>query len=75
MVSVPTSAPAPFTSRRLEGTSGAAALPAASLPSTFDVTAVLNGVVAVSFAAVGVTGLTVIVIVEVAVAPLASATR
>ena len=70
-----TSAPPAPTSRTDDGTSGAVAEPGASLPRTFDVTAVLNGVVAVSFAAVGVTGVTVIVIVDRAVAPLVSVTR
>ena len=75
VVSVVTSAPAPLTSRSELGTSGALGAPGASLASTLVVTEVWNGVLAVSFAAVGVIGVTVIVIVEVAVAPLASATR
>ena len=75
VVSVPTSAPPASTSRSELGTSGAVAEPGVSLVTTVVVTAVLNGVVAVSGLATGVTGVTVIRIVEVAVAPFASATR
>ena len=76
LVSVVTSVPAELTSRTEPGTSGSFAALGVSLVARFVLTAVLNGVVAVSGLAFGGPGgVTVIVIVAVAVRFSESVTR